>query len=93
MRVSGGKAAASIEAVKTAVADIEDQLDLLEQRVARLHGEWDGDAREAFATAMREWDESVRALRVIANDAARIAAGSVARFDAFDRRRAGAWRR
>lgn len=93
MRLNKGKASLSIEAVRAAIVEIERELDRLEGGARELQDRWDGDAREAFTTAMREWDASARELRAIASEAARIAAESVARFDEFDRRRASAWSR
>lgn len=93
MHLRQGHAAASIANVADAVDRIEAELDRLEARANELKSAWDGEARDAFETAMREWDASVRSLRAVASAAARAASGSVARIGDFDRRRAGAWTR
>ncbi|MEV7873015.1 WXG100 family type VII secretion target [Microbacterium sp. NPDC089188] len=91
MHLDEDSAVGSIAIVREAIDRIDEHLTTLENEAARLQASWDGDARDAFATAMREWDESVRVLRAAAAAAGERAHGAVRRFGDFDRRRAGAW--
>ena len=84
--------AAALTIVETAITDIDSHLDALEGVAVRLRGQWDGDAREAFDTAHRDWDQSIRVLSGIAASMSRIAQGSNGRFLEHDQRRSRAWR-
>ncbi|WP_417562145.1 WXG100 family type VII secretion target [Microbacterium sp.] len=80
-----------VQQVRTRVELMDDALDALEDKAATLSGQWNGEAREAFATAHRAWDESMRELTGIANDLARIAGDGNRRFREHDQRDAGVW--
>ncbi len=84
---------AAIGKIDHHLADIETQLDALATRVTQLQSQWDGEAREAFAEAMNEWKVEIVELHRIGAALNRVARTTVTRFDDFDHRRAGAWRR
>ena len=91
IKLSPQRAASGVAAIITGIDNIESELETLESKIRLLQSSWDGEAREAFTRANREWDESVNVLHKMARDASNIATGSVARFADFDRRRASAW--
>lgn len=90
MHLDEDSAVGSIAIVREAIERMDDHLTTLENEASRLQSGWDGDARDAFTAAMREWNESVRVLRGAAVTAGDRAHGAVRRFGDFDRRRAGA---
>lgn len=83
----------SLAAITVALSSIDDELVTLARRVDRLESEWSGEAREAFGHAMRDCRATLADLHSIASSVTRVAQGSVARLDEFDRRRASAWHR
>ena len=91
IKLSPQRAATGVAAIITGIDNIETELDQLEARIRQLESSWDGEAREAFSRASREWNESVAILHKMARDASNVATGSVARIADFDRRRASAW--
>lgn len=66
-------------------------LDGLVGDVAALQARWDGEAREAFAVAMRDANASLRRLRKLASGAAAEAGTTIGALQEFDRRRQSAW--
>lgn len=93
MHLDEQSAAGSLAVVEQAIDRIDGILTALAIEVDALESAWDGEAREAFRTAEREWHASLTAMRAAAASAATRAAGAVQRFGDFDRRRAGAWAR
>ncbi|MCY1715539.1 WXG100 family type VII secretion target [Microbacterium sp. SL62] len=93
MHLDEQAAAGSLALVEQAIDRIDGILTSLAAEVDNLERAWDGEAREAFRTAEREWHQSLTALRAAAASAATRATGAVQRFGDFDRRRAGAWAR
>ncbi|MDF2491759.1 MAG: hypothetical protein K0Q58_337 [Microbacterium sp.] len=86
-------ASAALLRVLDGIDEIEAQLAALRDETSRLETRWDGEAREAMSSAVREWDASLERLRQIGREASRLAGGSVDRVHDFDRRRASAWHR
>jgi len=93
IKLSPQRATTGVAAILTGIDNIEAELDRLEARIHQLESNWDGEAREAFTRASRDWNESVKILHKMARDASNVATGSVTRIADFDRRRAGAWGR
>lgn len=91
LKVSTAKGA--LAGVDGGIDEIARILDALRDETATLESRWDGEAREAMSVAVRDWNESLERLRLIAREASRVAGQTVDRVDAFDRRRAGAWHR
>lgn len=91
VKLSPQRAAAGVQAVLDGIERIEEELERLESRIQTLESAWDGEAREAFSRATREWTASVKELHAIARAASTTALGSVARIHELDLRRAGAW--
>lgn len=84
---------AAIDNLDRAMDGIQEELDLLARRVARLEAEWDGEARRAFSAAMSDCRAQLVELHRIGAAFSRVARASVTRLDDFDRRRASAWQR
>lgn len=83
----------ALENVSRALGAIEDDLATLAHRVERVQAQWSGEARDAFAEAMQECTTTLTGLQQIGAALTRVAQGSVARIEDFDRRRASAWHR
>ena len=82
---------AALAEVDRALAEIATELETLQRRVVRLESQWDGEAREAFSTAMADSRRALLDLHRIGAALNRVARESVTRFDEFDRKRSSAW--
>lgn len=91
VKVSGTRAAGSLQKISQSLGRIETTLVDLQRAVSTLQSQWTGDAREAFAVAMADAHSSVSRLRTIAVDATTEANAVLSNFDEFDRRRQSAW--
>ena len=91
VRVRGPVAKDSLARIADSLQTMDLVLDELQREVATLQSRWNGDARDAFSTAMFDAHASVRRLRSIASAATTEASTVVGQLDDFDRRRQSAW--
>lgn len=82
---------AALTDIDTALAAIEAELETLRVKARRLESSWDGEARAAFARAMRDCDAILVDLNRVASALTRVGHSSVTRIDEFDQRRVSAW--
>lgn len=76
----------SLEEITALIGDLTEKLDVLEQN-------WDGEAREAYALAQRQWNESMARLTGLAVSARGRAHRHAEDIGTFDARRSSAWTR
>lgn len=76
----------SLEEIVTLIGDLTEKLDALEEN-------WDGEAREAYALAQRQWNESMVRLTALAASARGRAERHAEDVGAFDSRRSSGWMR
>ena len=74
----------SLEEIVTLIGDLTEKLDVLEVN-------WDGEAREAYALAQRQWNESMARLTALATSARGRAQRHAEDISGFDSRRSSAW--
>lgn len=91
VRVRGLQATQSLGRVDDGLRAIEDHLADLAREVDTLQGKWNGEAREAFARAMRDAHASLGRLRALAGGATSEAGATIGAFQQLDRRRQSAW--
>ncbi|MGO2521104.1 MAG: WXG100 family type VII secretion target [Microbacterium sp.] len=53
------------------VRAFEEELDALDDEVARLESAWEGDAQQAYARAYLEWSAAIRSMRALLAEATR----------------------
>mgnify|MGYP005610336649 FL=1 len=82
-----------LDEVQVGLDQIAAALVQLEAQLNQLKGEWNGDARVAFAEASRRWDRQIRNLNALAATARGQAQAHVENVGSFDTRRASAWTR
>lgn len=85
--------AATLADMQKGLDGISDVLEKLTLRLDVLEEQWDGEAREAFAVAQREWNANMAELHALAARVRRRAQQHVDDFGAFDSRRSSAWTR
>lgn len=54
--------------MRAAVAQIQQELDELDAKVATLRSEWDGEASRAYEHAQREWTFELNRMRALLED-------------------------
>lgn len=68
MRRSNRKIDDAESGMRSAVAQIQQELDELDARVGTLRGAWTGEASDAYDTAQREWTLHLTNMRALLDD-------------------------
>lgn len=90
IRVSAATAATLVD-MQTGLDGISALLEQLSAKLQVLEGEWNGEAREAYALAQRQWNESMARLNALVASARGRAQRHAEDVGTFDSRRSSAW--
>ena len=71
--------------LRSAAADIQEHLLLLEQETSALRASWTGEAQRAYDAAHREWSQSLALMRDILDAGAKLAKRGARQYDAAER--------
>ncbi|MGO2747245.1 WXG100 family type VII secretion target [Microbacterium sp.] len=85
--------AVTLKDIQTGLEGISELLEKLDQTLQVLERQWNGEAREAYALAQREWNANMGRLNAIAASARGRALQHTEDIGAFDVRRRSAWTR
>lgn len=73
------------------VKDIDDRMNRLESELAPLRSDWDGSARNSYASAKAKWDLAILEMRNLLDDAGKSVQQSNTEYAAADQRGAASF--
>lgn len=77
------------ESIKTGANGIQQELETLDGKVQKLIGSWDGDAKEAYYAAQRDWDKKLTEIREILTKISSATDTIATQYTATDQKAAG----
>ncbi len=89
IQVQHGKLEQGGADVMQAAKDIEARLDQLESDLNPLRGDWNGNAKLAYADAKAKWDQAMTEMTLLLQQASQGVDSSNAEYKAADQRGAG----
>lgn len=77
------------ESINTGANGIQQELDNLDNKVQKLISAWDGDAKEAYYAAQRDWDKKLTEIREILSKISTATDNIATQYTATDSKAAG----
>ena len=77
--------------LRSAAAEIQEHLLLLEQETSALRASWTGEAQRAYESAHREWSQSLAAMHDSLDACAELAAGGARQYAAAEKVAQSLW--
>lgn len=90
--VSPGQVVAGLNRIQDAIIAIKSDLSNLDDRVRRLEGQWNGEARQAYRVAQATWTRDLAHMVQLVTKLTAIANSTTENFVKVESRNAGAWK-